>query len=59
VELDKYFLPENNRMKALLDKHREVNLMYRVFNGAAHNEFAWSKRLAIPLTFLFGKQNTN
>ncbi len=54
-ELDKYFLTDNNRMKALLDKkHPEVKVMYRVFTGAAHNEFAWAKRLAIPLTFLFG-----
>ena len=54
-ELDKYFLTDNNRMKALLDKkHPEVKLMYRVFAGATHNEYAWAKRLAIPLTFLFG-----
>ena len=59
VDLDNYFLAENNRMKDLLDKHHEVDLIYRVFNGAAHNEYAWAKRLAIPLTFLFGKTNTN
>jgi len=59
ADLDKYFLAENNRINTLLEKHHEVDLMYRVFNGAAHNEYAWAKRLAIPLTFLFGKQNTN
>jgi hypothetical protein len=42
-------------MKALLDKHPEVKTMYRIFKGAAHNEYAWSKRLNIPLNFLFGK----
>jgi len=39
----------------LQKKHPEINLMYRVYPGAAHNEYAWAKRLAIPLTFLFGK----
>jgi enterochelin esterase-like enzyme len=54
-ELDKYFLTDNNRMKILLEKkHPEAKVMYKVFNGAAHNEYAWAKRLAIPLTFLFG-----
>ena len=55
-DLDKYFLTANNRMNDLLQKkHPEINLMYRVYPGAAHNEYAWAKRLAIPLTFLFGK----
>ena len=59
-ELDKYFLPDNNRMKTLLEKkHPEAKLMYRVFNGAFHNEFAWSKRLDIPFIFLFGIHNEN
>ncbi len=59
-DLDKYFLPENNHMKALLEtKHPEVKLKYRIFKGAAHNEYAWAKRVAIPLTFLFGTTNAN
>jgi len=55
-ELDKYFLPENNRMNDLLTKkHPEIKLMYRVYKGQAHNEYAWAKRLETPLTFLFRK----
>jgi len=55
-DIDKVFLPDNDRMKTLLDKnHPEITLMYRVFKGAVHNEYAWAKRLDIPLTFLFGK----
>lgn len=54
-DLDKYFLPDNNRMKLLLDKHPEIQVMYKVYPGAAHNEYAWTKRLDVPLKFLFGK----
>lgn len=53
-ELDKYFLPANNQMNSLLiKKHPEIRLMYRVYKGNAHNEYAWARRLATPLTFLF------
>jgi enterochelin esterase-like enzyme len=59
-DIDKHFLPDNNRMNALLNsKHPEVKMKYMVFNGATHNEYAWAKRLAIPLTFLFGKNTEN
>ena len=59
-ELDEFFLTDNNRMDALLEKkHPEVKLMYRVYKGAAHNEYAWAKRLSVPLTFLFGKNTNN
>jgi enterochelin esterase-like enzyme len=59
-ELDKFFLMDNDRMKVLLDKkHPEVKLMYRIYKGDAHNEYAWAKRLATPLTFLFGKNTGN
>ncbi|MDB5133664.1 MAG: Enterochelin esterase [Mucilaginibacter sp.] len=58
-DLDKYFLIDNEKMKALLNKHPEIQVMYKIFPGAAHNEYAWSKRLAIPLTFLFGKNETH
>jgi enterochelin esterase-like enzyme len=54
-DLDKYFLPDNERMKSLLQEHPEIETMYKFFPGATHNEFAWSKRLWIPLTFLFGE----
>lgn len=53
--LDKYFLVDNEKMKLLLAKHSEIKVMYRVFPGADHNEYAWSKRLDVPLKFLFGK----
>jgi hypothetical protein len=47
-------------MKELLnEKHPEIRVMYKVYKGAAHNEYAWAKRLAIPLTFLFGNNQTN
>jgi enterochelin esterase-like enzyme len=53
-DLDKYFLKDNNRMYELLKKdHPEVKLKYKVFEGAAHNEYAWAKRLSDPLTYLF------
>ncbi|MDB5007745.1 MAG: Enterochelin esterase [Mucilaginibacter sp.] len=58
-ELDKYFLNDNNRMYELLKKnHPEVKLSYKVFEGAAHNEYAWAKRLSDPLTYLFGDIKT-
>jgi enterochelin esterase-like enzyme len=59
-ELDKYFLTDNNRMDDLLaKKHPEIKLMYRVYKGAAHNEYAWAKRLDVPLTYLFGTDKTH
>lgn len=55
-ELDKHFLPANDEMdKLLVSKHPEIELKYEVFPGEFHNEQAWSKRLEIPLMFLFGK----
>jgi len=54
-DVDKYFLADNERMKALLSKHPEMQVMYKFFPGAAHNEREWSKRLDIPLKFLFSK----
>jgi enterochelin esterase-like enzyme len=54
--IDKVFLPDNNRMDEILkQKHPEIKLMYKVFKGATHNEYAWAKRLYIPLVYLFGK----
>lgn len=55
-ELDNHFLPANDEMDRLLvSKHPEIELKYQIFPGAYHNEQAWSKRLEIPLVFLFGK----
>lgn len=53
--LDKYFLVDNEKMKLLLAKHPEIKTMYKVFPGADHNEYAWAKRVEVPLKFLFGK----
>ena len=58
VGLDKYFLVDNEKMKLQLAKHPEIQVMYKVFNGADHNEYAWTKRVDIPLKFLFGKNQT-
>ena len=35
--------------------YNDVNFMTRVFEGAAHTEVDWAKRLAIPVTFLLSK----
>lgn len=57
-ELDRYFLTGNNQMDKLLTRmHPEIKLMYRVYPGAAHNEYAWARRLSIPLIYLFGRNN--
>jgi enterochelin esterase-like enzyme len=59
-DIDAVFLPDNKLMDSLLKtKHPEVKLMYRVFNGDKHNEYAWAKRLPIPLLYLFGKGAEN
>lgn len=58
--IDKVFLPDNNRMDNLLvKKHPEIKLKYEVFPGATHNEYAWAKRLDIPFIYLFGKNEKN
>ena len=54
-ELDKDFLPDNERMNKILQKNKSIKLKYMTFPGDKHNEYAWAKRLYIPLTFLFGK----
>jgi len=59
-DIDKIFLPDNDRMETLLaNKHPEVKLMYKVYKGAVHNEYAWAKRLDIPFIYLFGKNTAN
>lgn len=55
LELDQQFLPANEKAKALLTANSAIQLSYRTFPDAAHNEQAWAQRLWIPLQFLFGK----
>ena len=54
-DLDRDFLPDNERMHNILRKNKSITLKYMTFPGDKHNEYAWAKRLYIPLTFLFGK----
>lgn len=55
LDLDKDFLPANERMNNILSKNSAIRLMYRYFPKDKHNEQAWSDRLAVPFLFLFGK----
>lgn len=54
-DLDKDFLPANEQMHKILSQNKSIKLMYKYFPEDKHNEQAWSKRLYLPLTFLFGK----
>lgn len=59
-DIDHVFLPDNNRMDALLEaKHPEIKLLYKVYPGDKHNEYAWARRLDIPMIYLFGKDKGN
>jgi len=55
LDLDKDFLPANEQMKGILEQNKLIQLKYLYFPNDKHNEYAWAKRLANPLTFLFGK----
>ncbi len=55
LDLDKDFLPDNERMRDLLQSARSIKLQYKYFPNDKHNEYAWAKRLHIPLVYLFGK----
>lgn len=54
LDLDKDFLPANEEMNKILSKNKLIKLKYMYFPDDKHNEMAWSERLDIPLTFLFG-----
>ncbi|WP_073226010.1 alpha/beta hydrolase-fold protein [Pedobacter caeni] len=54
-DLDKDFLPANEQMNKILSENNAIKLKYQYFPNDKHNEQAWSKRLSIPLVFLFGK----
>ncbi|GLP94862.1 alpha/beta hydrolase [Paraferrimonas sedimenticola] len=56
--LDKYYPPLQAKMDLVMaDKgyRQGVDWQTQTFGGAEHTEDAWSARLEIPLTFLFGK----
>jgi enterochelin esterase-like enzyme len=55
--LDALYAPWQARADALLAAHgyrAGIDLLSRVFEGAAHDERAWRARLAEPLAFLLG-----
>ncbi|MFT3948231.1 MAG: alpha/beta hydrolase [Agriterribacter sp.] len=56
--ISQYAGVDANRLGALgnlLQNNRLVKLLYRFFPNDKHNEYAWAKRLHIPLVFLSGK----
>ncbi len=55
LDLDRDFLPSNEHVRDLLQKNRSIKLQYKYFPDDRHNEYAWAKRLYLPLVFLFGK----
>jgi enterochelin esterase-like enzyme len=55
LDLDKDFLPDNQRMRQVLSANRSIQLLYKYFPNDKHNEYAWARRLYIPFLFLFGK----
>jgi len=55
LDLDSDFLPSNEHVRDLLQNNRSIGFQYRYFPNDSHNEYAWAKRLYMPLVFLFGK----
>jgi len=47
--------PAITEMMNVLKLKNYDNLIYKVFDGAEHNEAAWAKQVEIPLLYLFGK----
>lgn len=39
----------------VLEEKQFNKLIYKIFDGAEHNESAWAKQVEIPLLFFFGK----
>ncbi len=53
--LDSLYLPFQEKVSAvLLEKGFDKNIM---FEGADHSENSWSKRIEIPIIYLFGKES--
>ena len=60
AELDAQYEPHQQQVDAVMrELGYEPGLLWqtRRFEGAGHNEGAWSARVHIPLTFLLGKNN--
>ena len=59
VGLEKEFQPALDDMNSALEEKGfdGSNLVYKIFNGAVHNEVAWAERFHLPLLFFFGKQD--
>jgi len=55
-DLDYDFLTSNQQVKQLLEKNKQISVLYKEFPEDPHNEVAWSKRLDIPFKFLFQKK---
>lgn len=57
--LDSLYEPHQLKVDSIVlnSSFNPGNYMSRRFEGAAHNESSWKKRLHIPLEFLFGKEN--
>ena len=56
--LDAWYPPKQARVDTFLTQHGYppgLRRLTRRFEGAEHNEAAWARRLAIPLTFLLGR----
>lgn len=58
-DLDYDFLPSNREMKTLLEQDKNIRFQYEEFPEDPHNELAWSRRLFLPYTFLFAKNDAN
>ncbi len=53
--LDELYLPYQQKVTEIIGvKGHKIN---KKFDGHDHSEISWGKRLAIPLTFLFGKKD--
>lgn len=52
-EIDEWYIESNNYIYHLL-KEKINNLQYRYFEGAAHNEEEWRKRVPILLDYFYG-----
>ncbi len=55
VGLETELQPAITDMVNTLNKKKFDNLIYKIFEGAQHNEAAWAKQVKIPLLYFFGK----
>ncbi len=57
VELDNTYRPYQNKLNAIISGlgWDSAHFVYYLFEGHAHNELCWAKRLDKPLLFILGK----